>query len=391
MKTTHSSKLLCFILSYIKLLSIITDSFIIISFHKHTITMKKILLSAAILIFSLSANAQSQSQSPWLRMGQPAPLSSPSDFMGYGFTNSPDLIFKTSATERMSITSGGKIIIGPPIIPPIIPPLPIIPGGPPVVEVRGNTSIFGNLATNGVLAANDVITNTLNVKSNGEIYTLRIPTLSGSGDRQMVVDGNGNLKIGNPVPLYFCGSPWCTNGNGVVQGNFTPGQFFGTLDANDLVIKTNNNEVMRVTANGKVQIGLLTQTVPPHNDYLLSVDGKIVARKVVTTALNWADDELVNPATTDELEKEQEFVYKNGHLQKVPSEKEVLENGIEMSEMFPIQMRKIEQLFKYSFLFKDDISELKQENKILKDENKQIKKNYDELKQRIEALEKNKH
>lgn len=138
---------------------------------------------------------------------------------------------------------------------------------------------------------------------------------------------------------------------------------------------------------GRVRIGTATGTQyiqkvgTTHADYLLCVDGKIVARKMVTTLQNWADDEFNVPASFDELEKEKEFVEQNKHLRSVPSEKEVLENGVEMGEMFPIQMRKIEQLFKYSFMFGNEMKQLKEENEMLK---KQIS----ELSKRIELLEK---
>lgn len=138
---------------------------------------------------------------------------------------------------------------------------------------------------------------------------------------------------------------------------------------------------------GRVRIGSATGTQyvqmvgSSHADYLLCVDGKIVARKMVTTLQNWADDEFDTSASADELEKEKEFVEKNKHLRLVPSEKEVLENGVEMGEMFPIQMRKIEQLFKYSFMFNNEMKQLQEENE-------KLQKLINELSKRIELLEK---
>ncbi|MBI3502115.1 MAG: hypothetical protein HY063_09990, partial [Bacteroidetes bacterium] len=130
------------------------------------------------------------------------------------------------------------------------PPLPIVPGGPPVVEVHGNTSILGNLASNGVLAATDVQTNTLTVKTTGSINNLTVNNLAGSGDRFTVVDANGNLKTGGPVPQTICTvAPWCTAGN---TGTSPPTDFLGTTDAQDLVFKTDGNEQMRITSSGHI-------------------------------------------------------------------------------------------------------------------------------------------
>ena len=147
---------------------------------------------------------------------------------------------------------------------------------------------------------------------------------------------------------------------------------------------------------GRVRIGnggiiTTSQYVPrvgtTHADYLLCVDGKIVARKMVTTALNWADDELKKETSLKDLETEEMFAKNNSHLSDVPSEKEVLDNGIEMSEMFTTHMRKIEQLFKYSFLFNSAINQIKEENISLKKENQEIKKQLSDLQNQINELQ----
>lgn len=58
----------------------------------------------------------------------------------------------------------------------------------------------------------------------------------------------GDGQVG---PEKFTGPYWKTNGNAGVAAQF---QFLGTVDNNDLVIKTNNMERMRVAADGSVNI-----------------------------------------------------------------------------------------------------------------------------------------
>ena len=82
---------------------------------------------------------------------------------------------------------------------------------------------------------------------------LRLSNLSGTGDRQVVVDASGNLKQGNPVPEGF-DQFWRTDGNVTVGHSY----FLGTTDAADLIVKTNNNEVMRITSSGNVGIGTIS-------------------------------------------------------------------------------------------------------------------------------------
>ena len=126
--------------------------------------------------------------------------------------------------------------------------------------------------------------------------------------------------------------------------------------------------------DGKVQIGAQTQTSGGHTDFKLSVDGKIVARKLVSTEINWADDELLKNLTLDSLFQDEEFVNLYGHLNGIPLGKEVETNGIDFGQMSSMQMRKIERIYKYAFL-------LRKENEILKNK-------YSDLEKRIESLEK---
>ena len=102
---------------------------------------------------------------------------------------------------------------------------------------------------------------------------LRIANLSGTGDRQLLVDANGNLKAMNPIIL--CGgldANWKTDGNNVPDGC---NPFIGTLNAKDLVFKTDANNINNITpqmviaANGNVGIGTAN---PQHQLHLNSID-----------------------------------------------------------------------------------------------------------------------
>ncbi len=149
--------------------------------------------------------------------------------------------------------------------------------------------------------------------------------------------------------------------------------------------------------DGKVHIGDETIISGSNTDFQLAVDGKIVAKKIVTTELNWADDELEKDLTLEDLEKEEIFVDKNGHLQGIPSGKEVEKDGLDLSEMSSLKMRKIEQIFRYLFIFNKDNKNLQEDYKKLtgaykklEKENKLLKKNLFDLNKRVKVLEKRK-
>jgi len=91
-----------------------------------------------------------------------------------------------------------------------------------------------------IVFPDNTIQTTAGVQQNSSVIfsTLQVSNLTGVGDRTLGVDPSGNLKV--MIPLVSVES-WDRTGNGVAQGNFAPGDFLGTLDANDLVLKANAN------------------------------------------------------------------------------------------------------------------------------------------------------
>lgn len=82
--------------------------------------------------------------------------------------------------------------------------------------------------------------------SNASFSSLAVSNLAGTGDRLLSVDSSGNLKV-NPLTSV---DAWDTDGNAITNGDF-----LGTTNSNDLVIKTNNQERMQITATGNIGIG----------------------------------------------------------------------------------------------------------------------------------------
>ncbi len=67
------------------------------------------------------------------------------------------------------------------------------------------------------------------------------------------------------------------------------------------------------------------------------------------------------------------FIKKNNHLPDVPSEKEVMNNGIDVANMDAILLQKIEEITLY-------LIEIKKENEELKKGNQELKKEIENLK-----------
>ncbi|MDP1800297.1 MAG: hypothetical protein Q8L81_03015 [Bacteroidota bacterium] len=117
----------------------------------------------------------------------------------------------------------------------------------------------------------------------------------------------------------------------------------------------------QVKANGKTIIGNLTQ-VAPHNDALLTVNGKIVSKSLYVRPGGWGwpdfvfDENYIVPNLYD-IEK---YYKQNKHLPDVPSALEVEEKGIEVAEMNKLLLQKLEEMTILMVKMQKEIDALKQ-------------------------------
>ncbi|HBX51183.1 MAG: hypothetical protein A2275_09100 [Bacteroidetes bacterium RIFOXYA12_FULL_35_11] len=105
---------------------------------------------------------------------------------------------------------------------------------------------------------------------------------------------------------------------------------------------------------GNVGIGLWNPT------YKLDVNGTIHAKRVLVNN-NFADFVFYDDYKLKELKDVEAFINKNKHLPDVPSEKNILKNGLDLGEISKIQMQKIEELFLYIIEQQKQIDELKRQ------------------------------
>lgn len=117
-----------------------------------------------------------------------------------------------------------------------------------------------------------------------------------------------------------------------------------------------------VFTDGNIGIG----TSAPDPAYRLSINGKVRSKEVVVEA-DWADfvfEEHYDLPTLDEVEA---FIQANGHLPGIPSEEEVVEEGIGVGAIQAKLLQKIEELTLY-------VIELNKELKNAKNENGKLRK-----------------
>jgi hypothetical protein len=117
----------------------------------------------------------------------------------------------------------------------------------------------------------------------------------------------------------------------------------GTVRAIDLVNPGNGISNFTVFQSGKTQIGDKTQNTI-HHDAMLTVNGKIVAKAVYVRAGDWADYVFDKNYKLMPLSEVEAYYNLNKHLPEIPSETEIIENGVNIAEMNKLLLKKVEEL-----------------------------------------------
>ncbi|MBS7256708.1 hypothetical protein [Flavobacterium branchiicola] len=112
--------------------------------------------------------------------------------------------------------------------------------------------------------------------------------------------------------------------------------------------------------NGNVGIGVNN----PNNK--LDVNGTIHSKEVKVDTQFWSDFVFKKEYELPTLSEVEKHIKEKGHLRDIPSEEEVMKNGINLGEMDAKLLQKIEELTLYLIEMKKDINSLKEENQELK-------------------------
>jgi hypothetical protein len=139
--------------------------------------------------------------------------------------------------------------------------------------------------------------------------------------------------------------------------------------------------LLELRANGSgyfkknITIGTLTPYINNGYESALSVNGTITSKEVYVKASGWPDfvfDKNHKLISLDELEKS---ISENGHLPEIPTEKEVMDNGIEVGDISAKLLQKIEELTLYVIDQNNKINKIENDNKKLKNEISSLKNN----------------
>jgi hypothetical protein len=110
----------------------------------------------------------------------------------------------------------------------------------------------------------------------------------------------------------------------------------------NFVISNSQSKSFFFDTEGSVGIG--TSSTGSHK---LAVEGSIGAREIEVEATGWSDFVFDDEYDLKSLMEVEEFINNNNHLPDIPSEKEVLEKGINLGEVDAKLLQKIEELTLY--------------------------------------------
>ncbi|MFW0739835.1 hypothetical protein [Flavobacterium sp. T12S277] len=126
--------------------------------------------------------------------------------------------------------------------------------------------------------------------------------------------------------------------------------------------------------NGNVGIG----TGSPSNK--LDVNGTIHSREVKVDLTGWSDFVFKKEYNLPTLAEVEKHIAEKGHLENIPSEEEVLKNGINLGEMNAKLLQKIEELTLYMIEMKKQNEKQNENNHILNLKVEQMQNEINKLK-----------
>jgi hypothetical protein len=214
------------------------------------------------------------------------------------------------------------------------------------IIANGDVDVFGNQTINGVF----------NITYESQLPNQTVFSLKSNDNNSVLnINKNGNFAfntnyVENVNYNFVSNKPFTFNIDNLSDVDYAKTFFIKVNRNNNEVIHVKNNysnkSTFLVSGDGSTRIGDINLNTI-HTDAMLTVNGKIVSKSVNCTIHNWPDyvfDENYELPTLDSIEK---FYKKNKHLPEIPSEKEVMENGVDLGEMNKLLLKKIEELTLY--------------------------------------------
>ncbi|MEZ0180595.1 hypothetical protein AB9T89_00005, partial [Flavobacterium oncorhynchi] len=212
-------------------------------------------------------------------------------------------------------------------------------GGPWDFKVRDNNDTafldldYGSYGTALTIASN----RSVGIGTSNPLFKLDV---NGVVNINSETDGGG-LRFNSAANSQIDSRNWIVSSDGYEYGDLvfkSSSTFSGVPSDVKLTIKS----------NGNVGIGV---KIPTNK---LDVNGTIHSKEVKVDMNGWSDFVFKKEYNLPTLEQVEKHIIEKGHLQNIPSEKEVLKDGINLGEMNAKLLRKIEELTLYMIEMKKE-------------------------------------
>lgn len=198
--------------------------------------------------------------------------------------------------------------------------------------VTGTTTLGGAVVLNTTLGvngaanfSNTVTSNSPFISSNGSGFQLNRP----AGNTRDITWQSGGL------------SRWVLRADATGEGGSNTGSDFNVIGRDDAGTSLGTYLFIK-RSSGNVGIGLTN----PQNK--LDVNGRIHSKSVMIDLNGWSDYVFKATYQLPSLTKVKAFIDQNQRLPEVPSEQEMIKNGLDVSEMNKLLMKKVEELTLYA-------------------------------------------
>lgn len=148
----------------------------------------------------------------------------------------------------------------------------------------------------------------------------------------------------NRSVLYITGSIDASNDNGTNPLMVFDSRMGTTSVVTRPLFAWDSYGARKMTLNSNGSLGIGTTTTGTHK---LAVEGSIASREVKVLATGWADFVFKKDYDLPTLQEVEKHIQEKEHLADIPSEQEVLKNGINLGEMNAKLLQKIEELTLY--------------------------------------------
>jgi hypothetical protein len=198
------------------------------------------------------------------------------------------------------------------------------------LATRSNNTFTGDESING------------NLGINKDLILKNYENIAGKGNK-IIFTAYGNDLQGPQIRSYLTFASANDSRMGLVLSSYSKGYM---------------DELFLI--DGNVGIGKANPTNK------LDVKGTIHSQEVKVDLLGWSDFVFKKEYNLPTLAEVEKHINEKGHLENIPSEDEVLKNGINLGEMNAKLLQKIEELTLYTIQQSKEIQDLKEENKSFK-------------------------